>query len=266
VFISISSIYNACVLRDDTVLCVWSDVIFVYCELSVCDYVYRRGSDLADARVFCDVSDLVDKTERVAEVLPAGLEHRTLRRSHELTELRHHLIHTHTHTHTHTHRSLRYTHHQTVFTSTKRSSCVGPRQLLISDGCPPEAAGTHEQEPGDTLARCWSWRVYCPRVEQKPPSLPGPFTASPRAFLPGSHPSPFSLQRSYPWALRETDRVYSSNNRPTATQTRLASSASLAPAAQVFPEVSPFTSPRLYFRFTLRVSATRVKIKYTESH
>jgi len=75
-------------------------VIFVYCELSVCDYVYRRGSDLADARVFCDVSDLVDKPERVAEVLPAGLEHRTLRRSHELTELRHHLIHTHTHTHT----------------------------------------------------------------------------------------------------------------------------------------------------------------------
>lgn len=48
-----------------------------------------RRSDLADARVLGDLPDPVDEAERVAEVLPAGLEHRTLRRSLELAEQRH---------------------------------------------------------------------------------------------------------------------------------------------------------------------------------
>ena len=49
---------------------------------------YGRRSDFADPRFLGYRSYFVDVGEGVGELLPAGLEHRTLRRGHELLELR----------------------------------------------------------------------------------------------------------------------------------------------------------------------------------
>lgn len=42
------------------------------------DVVYLRWSNLTDAAFLCDRSDLADEAERIGEILPARLKHRTL--------------------------------------------------------------------------------------------------------------------------------------------------------------------------------------------
>lgn len=52
-------------------------------------WVYLGGSDLADARFLCNGSDLVDKSQRIREILPTRLKNRAFRRWDELSKCRH---------------------------------------------------------------------------------------------------------------------------------------------------------------------------------
>lgn len=59
------------------------------CFIKMISEFYLGGSDLADARFLCNRPDLVDKSQRIREILPTGLKNRALGRGHELSKSRH---------------------------------------------------------------------------------------------------------------------------------------------------------------------------------